>query len=99
ALRKSSFVMVVDAGDGSKWVSKPGRVYLATQRLKELFEGVSGVFLVDDAYPCLRGEDVRDLLEACGATRSLRPLPVKVTWEKRLLLRERADATGSRSEE
>ena len=50
ALRESSFVMAVDAGDGSKWVSKPGEVYIATQRLKELFEGVPGVFLVDDAY-------------------------------------------------
>ncbi|MGQ4808261.1 hypothetical protein NKDENANG_01639 [Candidatus Entotheonellaceae bacterium PAL068K] len=99
SLRESFFVMAVDAGNGSKWVSKPGAVYLATQRLKELFEGVSDVLLVDDAYSCLRGEDVRDLLEACGATRYLRPLRVEVTWEKRQQLRERAEAIGTRSEE
>jgi hypothetical protein len=99
SLRESFFVMAVDAGDGSKCGSKPGEVYLATQRLKELFEGVSDVFLVDDAYACLRGEDVRDLLETCGATRYLRPLRVEVTWEKRQQLRERVKATGTRSEE
>ena len=76
-LRESSFVMAVDAGDGSESVSKPGEVYLATERLQELFAGVDGVLLVDDAHACLRGEDIRELLEACGATRSLRPVPVE----------------------
>jgi hypothetical protein len=77
ALRETSFVMAVDAGDGSKWVSKPGEVYLATERLKELFAGVADVLLVDDSYACLRGEDVRGLLEACGATRYLQPVSVE----------------------
>ena len=100
ALRQSFFVMSVDAGDGSEWVSKPGEVYLATQRLKELFEGISDVFFVDDAYSCLRGEDVRDLLEACGATRYLRPQRIiDVTSKKRLQLRQRAGTTSTRSEE
>src|SRR6185295_7109389 len=40
ALRETSFVKVVDAGNGSKCASKPGGVYLATDRLKALFAGV-----------------------------------------------------------
>jgi len=88
ALRDSDFVMAVDAGDTSKSVSKPGNVYLATERLKDLFAGVGKVLLVDDSYACLRGEDVRDLLEACGATRYLQPVRVEdFTWEQRREMR------------
>jgi len=47
--------MVIDAGDRSKRRSRPETVYLATERLKELFAGVGKVFLVDDTYECLRG--------------------------------------------
>lgn len=96
ALTASNFVMAVDCGDGSKWVSKPSGVYLATERLKELFAGVGDVLLVDDSYTCLRGEDVRELLEACGATRYLQPIPatVSLTWEE---LREIRTAAGCES--
>src|SRR5262249_21000731 len=45
ALRESSFVKAVDAGSGSQKISKPGDVYLATERLKELFASVRGVLL------------------------------------------------------
>jgi hypothetical protein len=76
ALRESNFVKVVDAGDGSSSVAKPIEIYIATQRLKELFERVPSVLLVDDTCSCLRGDDVRDLLEACGATRYLQPEPI-----------------------
>lgn len=96
-LRDSTFVMAVDPGDGSKWVSKPGDVYLATQRLKGLFEGVSDVLLVDDTYSCLRGEDVRELLEACGATRYLLPVPSQpqFTWEERRQMRRKGGCEDS----
>ena len=77
ALKEASFVMSVDTGDGAQYVSKPGEVYLATERMKELFAGVAGVMLVDDSYSCLKGEDIRDLLEACGVTRGLTPESVK----------------------
>jgi hypothetical protein len=89
ALRDTPFVMAVDAGDRSKCVSKPGELYLATARLTELFAGVKGAFLVDDEYDCLRGEDVRDFLEACGASRCLQPISVypEFTWEQRRALR------------
>ncbi len=68
-LRETSFVMSVDAADDSdKWRCKPGGVYLATKRSKELFAGVKGVYFVNEDYECLRGEEVRELLEALGAT-------------------------------
>lgn len=73
-LKEASFVMSVDAGDGTQYVSQPGEIYLATERLKQLFSGVPGVMLLDDSYWCLKGEDVRELLEACGAVRYLRPV-------------------------
>jgi hypothetical protein len=101
ALRETSFVMAVDAGDGSKWVSKPGDVYLATDRLKALFAGVADVLLVDDSYACLRGDDVRSLLEACGAARCLDPVRVvpSFTWEERQAMRTAAGcAAGCRDE-
>ncbi|QAT86520.1 hypothetical protein EJ065_4980 [Corallococcus coralloides] len=88
-LGETPFVMVVDAGDGKDYVSKPSEVYVATDRLKALFAGVSGVFVVDDNYECLRGEAVRELLEACGALRYPRPVhtPNALTWEERRELR------------
>src|SRR5574337_568854 len=42
--------------------------------------------IVDDDYPWLRGEDVRELLEACGALRYPRPVPAlnEPYWSDRL---------------
>lgn len=92
ALQNATFVKAVNAGDGSKRVAKPGALYLATERLKELFSGVGEVLLVDDVYVCLRGEDIRELLEDCGAARYLKPIPVDpgFSWEQRLELRRQA---------
>lgn len=86
ALRATTFVMVVDGGDGKRYFARPGSVYIATDRLKLLFSGVPGVMIVDDEYPCLRGEDVRELLEACGALRYPRPVPApnEPYWSDRL---------------
>lgn len=91
-LKKASFIMAVDTETGEGFVSTPGDVYLATEKLKALFAGVKGVMLVDDSYACLRGEDVRELLEACGVSRTLSPLsvPCKLTWEEKSALRRRA---------
>jgi hypothetical protein len=97
ALRGSAFIKAVDLGDGSKWVSKPADVYLATQRLKDLFEGVREVLLVDDSYACLRGEDVRELMEACGATRYLQPIPFapQFSWTELLEMRRKGGCEDS----
>lgn len=92
ALRETPFVKAVDAGGQSKGFFDPGKVYLATERLKNLFAGVDGVVLVDDECGCLRGEDVRELLEACGATRYLQPISVSchLLWEQKAEIRRRA---------
>ena len=68
------FVRAVDAKGGTKSMERPNAVYLATERLKNLFSGVEGIKFVDDSYGCLRGETVRTLLEACGAVRHLRTI-------------------------
>ncbi|RJX31037.1 MAG: DUF3883 domain-containing protein [Oxalobacter sp.] len=73
ALRETDFVMVVDTGDGKSYVAKPGDIYIATDRLQQLFAGVPDILIVDNEYDCLRGEDIRDLLVSCGASRYLIP--------------------------
>jgi hypothetical protein len=67
-------------------------VYLSTERLKQLFGGVKKVFIVDDSYECLRGEDTRELLESCGASRYLQPIPVNtaLSWEEQKDIRRNA---------
>lgn len=92
ALRETSFLMVVDTGDGKEYVGKPGDIYLATDRLQQLFSGVSNVMIVDGGYDCLRGEGVRLLLEACGAVRYPRPIeaPEALTHLERQQLRREA---------
>lgn len=73
ALRDTAFVMAVDTGDGKAYVAKPGEIYIATDRLQQLFAGVPGILIVDNEYNCLRGEDIRDMLVSCGASRYLIP--------------------------
>lgn len=76
ALRKTPWVRSVDAGEErSSWAS-PSAVYIATERLRELFRGVKGVLLVDSRVESLRGEKIRELLERSGAARYLRPVEV-----------------------
>ena len=92
-LKKTAFVKVVDAGDRSERYAEPGEVYLASERLKNLFEGVAGVLLVDDSQPCLRGENIRELLERCDAVRYLRPISDNTffyEYAERRKLREKA---------
>ncbi|MGF6245548.1 hypothetical protein P3T42_007326 [Paraburkholderia sp. GAS38] len=83
---------VVDAGDGAGYVNKPMNAYIATDRLKELFAGVPDVMIVDNAYDCFRGEDVRDLLVACGASRYLNPAPIQTTLSSQDRARIRREA-------
>ncbi|MCX5638136.1 MAG: DUF3883 domain-containing protein, partial [Planctomycetota bacterium] len=100
-LRDSFFVKAVDSGSGMKKWAKPGAVYLATERLKGLFAGVTDVLLVDDSYACLKGEDARDLLEACGATRYLQLVTVEsnLTWKQRHEMRVAAGCESCTREE
>jgi hypothetical protein len=91
ALSETPFLRVVDAGDGENRFARPESAYLATDRLKRLFAGIEEIYLVDDTYACLRGEDVRDLLEACGAVRYLRPEKV-TSWSRDLPHEQRVKA-------
>ena len=101
-LREANFVKSIDAGDGKSLFSKPEKVYLAAERIKILYSGVSNILFVDDQYSSLRGEPIRELLEACGAVRYLRPIDSNklVTWNERRKLRiedgheEMADIPG-----
>ncbi|WP_223202914.1 DUF3883 domain-containing protein [Stenotrophomonas sp. 169] len=76
-LKRTSFLMVVDCGDGNGYRGLPGNTYIATDRMKRLFSGAVGIFVVDDDYDCLRGEDVRNVLVASGASRYLRPKEIR----------------------
>jgi Domain of unknown function (DUF3883) len=90
-LRDSLIVKAVDTGTGAKCASKPTDVYLASQKMKELFGDVPGVLLVDDSHECLRGEDVRTLLETCGAARYLQPIPAgRRSWNELSEMRVKA---------
>ena len=91
-LRETPFVRVVASGDGGrKELSTPSKVHIPTDRLTKLFSGVPGVLFVDDQFRCLRGEEIRELLEACGAVRHMRPIKDNsLSWEERKHLRTQA---------
>jgi hypothetical protein len=92
ALRQTTFVMAIDAGSGTTFVDIPGNVYVASDRLKQLFAGVPDVVIVDDTYNCLRGEDVRELLVACGASRYLSPIRTNSNLDSKDRARIRREA-------
>ena len=79
-LRGSTFVRSIDPGTRKILWAQPRNVYLPTEQLKELFDGVTGVRMLDDTYDCLRGEAVRDLLETCGAASRLVPVSTVSTY-------------------
>ena len=97
ALHKTPFVKAVDAGDGSRCCARPGDLYLATDRLKKLFAGIAGINLVDDGCATLRGENVRTLLEACGAARHLQKQDVECRLPSAELSKIRRQAGLERS--
>jgi len=101
-LREANFLRIIDAGDDSSWWCKPGHVYISSDRLKTLFDGVSDIYFVDSSnYECLRGEKVREMLEACGAARTLQPLRYteeRFTYSDRAKMRKQAGAAQKSSE-
>lgn len=100
ALRESTFVMSADLGDDKRYISKPGELYLATERLTKLLQGVTNAMVIDHSYDCLRRAPIRDLLEACGASRSLAPQPVEctLTRDERTEIRRAFHSEGMASE-
>ena len=79
ALSETYFLATVDAKTGESWWAIPSQAYFRTDRLSSLFDGVEGVLFVDQDYGCLRGENVRSMLEACGASRYLRSEEIECT--------------------
>ena len=80
ALAKTKFVRSIDAKNDSRHYAEPPRTYIATKRLKDLLNGVNDVLFFDDSNACLRGEEIRSVLEASGATRYLQPIPAQTTF-------------------
>lgn len=99
ALRETPWVSVVDVGDGRRLRAMPRQVYVATERLRELFADIRGVLLVDSEIPCLRGEPVRELLERSGAARYLQPVWVRcdLSWAELRKVRRREGLERSTS--
>jgi hypothetical protein len=73
ALQSTPFVLAREMQTGAVSFERPRNTYIATGRLKDLYDGIPGIYLVDD-NPVLRGEPVRELLEACGAVRYICPI-------------------------
>ena len=91
ALSQVPFVRTVEAGGTIARMARATETYLATERLQALFEGCAGVNLVDRQSACLQGEDVRTLLEACGAVRHLRPVESNsMSWQEMGELRKKS---------
>ncbi len=90
-LKLARFVHAIDTKGRSCW-STPSDLYLRTDRLGTLFDGVEDVMFVDPNYECLRGEDVRSVLEACGASRHLQSEPTncELSWEEKREIRREA---------
>ena len=95
ALRDAKFVVAVDTDSGASQFVLPDKPYLATERLKSLFEGVPGVLMVDDSKSCLRGERIRRLLRTAGTPEYLLPTEVRpsLTNEDKRKLRSRIGIT------
>ena len=70
-LQSTRFIAAVDMGNGSTQFVRPYEVYQATETLKDLFEDVNGVFLVDDSKDELYGRRIGDVIQASGASNVL----------------------------
>ena len=100
-LRRVKFIAAVDAYRGDCYFARPTEVYMATEKLKSLFEGVPNVSMVDVSRPYLRGERIRNLLRAAGTPERLVSVQVKssLTWEEKRELRRNGIYTYEISEE
>lgn len=76
ALESTPFVIAREMKTGTVSYETPTGVYIATSRLRDLYDGIPGIYLADD-NPTLRGEQIRELLESCGAARYIYPVEVR----------------------
>ena len=75
-LRNTPFIKTVEKGSKERLFSKPVDLYLSSENMKDLFENVNGVKLVDDSIDVFKGK--RDFLEAVGVSRCLAPIEFEV---------------------
>ena len=76
-LQKAKFVAAVDTGSGVSCFVRPHEAYLPTENLRNLFEDVPGVLMVDDSRDCLNDERIRKLLQSAGTPKYLSPVEVE----------------------
>ena len=97
-----SFIQVVDAGqiNSSYWCTADA-TYLANETLKNLFDGVPGVYMVDDNCQILCDEKVIAMLQDLGVASRLKRVPVDSSFSHGELadIRRREGLERSYSEE
>jgi hypothetical protein len=98
-LRETSFVRTRECATNEVRWARPGDAYFATDRLRELFAGVPGVLLVDDASACLQEPDGVKMLRDCGVAERLRPVSCEPHFGYKELLGMRRMAGHERSTE
>ena len=76
ALTSAPFVAVRPPDGSTPVLAKPENVYLPTERLLRLFEGIDAVSFLEHTIPCLQETDTQRFLERCGVARNLQPEPV-----------------------
>ena len=92
ALSDARWVRAVDGIGGTGFWKKPGDLYLATERLHHLFRDIPEVYFVDDGSACLKGEEIRGLLERTGASRTLQSTEVDCDLSRKELSAIRRNA-------
>ena len=76
-LKTATWICAVDTKDRSDVkLRQASDVYLATDELIALLDGVKGFRIVDRRRECLIGTEVEELMKNCGAAEGLRPVRV-----------------------
>ena len=76
-LSTTAWVMAVDINHGRKQLVRPTDLCLATERVRNVFSGITGVLLVDESFECLSRDNLSDLLTRCGANADFVPTEIE----------------------
>ena len=76
ALSDVPWVRAVDGAGRPGFWKTPRDLYLATERLQQVFQAIPEVYFVDNSIACLKGEDIRGLLERVNASRTLKSVEI-----------------------
>lgn len=74
ALKRANIVRAINLGSGEINFVRPSETYLPTPRLRALFDGVTGVWLLDDSSEVLGGDEFQGIMREAGALDHLRPV-------------------------